>query len=172
MCSSSVVMLSKAHPTRQAKVCSAATVARAIKLRARRYSTSPWPRTSPLSSREIRIFSAMGDAGLLFGPFQSSVAETSSLFLVCSLSLFPFKSNSNSLFSEIRNSVALAVKAMAIGDASFSIEDELNRISRTFSPPQLMTSMRRGDSPIPPQPAKDVDSSEPSLRFGQSQNGG
>jgi hypothetical protein len=114
----------------------------------------------------------MGDAGLLFGPFQSSVAETSSLFLVCSLSLFPFKSNSNSLFSEIRNSVALAVKAMAIGDASFSIEDELNRISRTFSPPQLMTSMRRGDSPIPPQPAKDVDSSEPSLRFGQSQNGG
>src|SRR5947208_84074 len=52
MCSNWAAMLSKAHPTRQAKVCCAATVAKAIKLRASRYSTSPWPRTSPLSSRE------------------------------------------------------------------------------------------------------------------------
>src|SRR2546425_23930 len=80
MCSNWAAMLSKAHPTRQAKVCCAATVAKAIKLRASRYSTSPWPRTSPLSSREKRIFSAVGDAGLLFGPFRSSGAETSSLF--------------------------------------------------------------------------------------------
>ncbi len=80
MCSNWVAMLSKAHPTRQAKVCCAATVAKAIKLRASRYSTSPWPRTSPLSSREKRIFSAVGDAGLLFGPFRSSGAERSRYF--------------------------------------------------------------------------------------------
>src|SRR5207237_857488 len=80
MCSNWAAMLSKAHPTRQAKVCCAATVAKAIKLRASRYSTSPWPRTSPLSSREKRIFSAVGDAGLLFGPFRSSGAERSRYF--------------------------------------------------------------------------------------------
>jgi len=48
----------------------------------------------------------------------------------------------------------------------------MNRILRTFFPPQLMTSVRTGDSPIPLQPAKDSDSSKPSLPFWQSQNGG
>jgi predicted ATPase len=52
------------------------------------------------------------------------------------------------------------------------IEDELNRILRTFSPPQVMASVRKVDSPIPPQPVKDADPSEPLLPFERSQNGG
>lgn len=52
------------------------------------------------------------------------------------------------------------------------IEDALNQVLRTFTPPQVMASVRRVDSPIPPQPAKDADASESLLPFGQSQNGG
>ena len=133
ICCNSVAMLSKAQPTRQAKVCSAATVANAIKLRARRYSTSPWPRTSPLSSRERRIFNAMGDAGLLFGPFQSSVAEVFTL-LVCSLSLFPFKSNSNSLcFLALRRfTLSLRLKIVFVSSCNTNLKILAKQAPLTF----------------------------------------
>ena len=43
------------------------------------------------------------------------------------------------------------------------VEDALNRVLRTFTPPAVMASVRKVDAPIPPQPAKKDDESDESL---------